>query len=660
MIKKNILFIMLTAGLVFTQSIKVTDFSITYPSEKHFTIIVKAKAADIKVGSYAIKTKAAVEASLNIPGFTIQKDGFAKPSLLDIENLGDIDNGKYDEDKSDGVFKRTFSIDNWKPGMYSFIIRAHNRPAQGAYISDEKNFTIEIDKNGNVVSNNNLSVKAIEKKETSSLIKGIKIIEKKLDFPAKKSFRVTIKAEGDALKTFNVRFKEPFDLDASVPDGFERIETGYVFPQKIDRPALGDADNGAYDEDKTVGVYVRTFSVEGWPAGEYFMQCAAHNRPSDSKSEALIAEIRDICFVIDKNGSIKEFVIKKKENVKGEKIIIYKKEGIYACFPSLTKTENSDILITSFQTKIVRNHIDNQGGSKKMISCDKGKTWSETSSNIINPKLSTKSGKIVTFSAVGWVYEPEVNKEKLEKEGRIVRNVREGTIGYLSPDCKARISIDNGNTWEEKIIKAPDYVSGLMNLNDYSYVTTKNGVRLRVIYGKRIDGKRYEPFFIRTSDEGKTFTVYPMLNASPEVTGFGESVLINTDDGRILCVMRTDPDGFLYQSFSDDEGTTWSAPQKTPMFGHPPNLVNLGNGKIICSYGYRITPMGIRACISYDNGKTWDIDNEYILRSDGANRGMDLGYPLTVLLSDGSLFTIYYINPEDNITHIAANKWRLK
>ena len=35
----------------------------------------------------------------------------------------------------------------------------------------------------------------------------------------------------------------------------------------------------------------------------------------------------------------------------------------------------------------------------------------------------------------------------------------------------------------------------------------------------------------------------------------------------------------------------------------------------------------------------------------------DLGYPKTVELSDGSLFTVYYFTLGDGVTHVAATKW---
>ena len=74
------------------------------------------------------------------------------------------------------------------------------------------------------------------------------------------------------------------------------------------------------------------------------------------------------------------------------------------------------------------------------------------------------------------------------------------------------------------------------------------------------------------------------------------------------------------------------------------------------------------ARLSHDGCETWEIDNEIVLRDDGlttqgsvAGKGAssDLGYPRTVELSDGSLYTVYYFTLGTSVTHVAATKWTL-
>ena len=62
--------------------------------------------------------------------------------------------------------------------------------------------------------------------------------------------------------------------------------------------------------------------------------------------------------------------------------------------------------------------------------------------------------------------------------------------------------------------------------------------------------------------------------------------------------------------------------------------------------------------VSYDLGRSWE--EEYVLcNAKNPDQG-DLGYPTTVELSDGSLFTMYYQRYEDDAKcSMLYTKWRL-
>jgi hypothetical protein len=100
-----------------------------------------------------------------------------------------------------------------------------------------------------------------------------------------------------------------------------------------------------------------------------------------------------------------------------------------------------------------------------------------------------------------------------------------------------------------------------------------------------------------------------------------------------------DPRCRLWECYSDDNGRTWSIPHVTPLWGFPPHLMLLSDGRVLCSYGYRREPFGQRACVSED-GLTWDVRDEVILRDDAPNG--DLGYPASLELEPGRILTVYY------------------
>ena len=182
---------------------------------------------------------------------------------------------------------------------------------------------------------------------------------------------------------------------------------------------------------------------------------------------------------------------------------------------------------------------------------------------------------------------------------------------------------------------------------------------MAAVYGRPMDSGNGEVYMLRSEDQGETWSFIRMQAEVPAEIGLNESWLAETDDGRILIMMRSQPVGLMWQSFSDDVGKHWSAPEETPIWGYPPHLLTLPDGDILCTYGYRRAPMGVRACLSRDGGRTWDMDSEFIIRGDGMHRSSDLGYPSSTVLSNGSIFTVYYITLEDKVTHVAGTRWVL-
>ncbi|MCX6909083.1 MAG: exo-alpha-sialidase [Verrucomicrobia bacterium] len=342
-------------------------------------------------------------------------------------------------------------------------------------------------------------------------------------------------------------------------------------------------------------------------------------------------------------------------------IVVYKKPEVYACFPGLMRLPDG-ALFTSFGTRVRRSHIDGTGGGAAYCSRDGGRTWQPTQKGVTNPLFLRRDGGMTYATAYGWREVPAERAAEFRAQGLTVRDVRPGVVAYLSG---AYSFLRRGS--EEKGKRTPVATpagSSLMNYNTAALCVTRTGVRLNAIYGRLKDGSRSTSFVLRSADDGETWELVtiakPMTDAKEGEVGFDETAIAELPDGRVMAMMRPDPDrhGYLYQSVSDDGGKTWSRPVKTPMWGYPAQLLALRDGRLLCSYGYRRAPMGIRACLSRNGGRTWDIAREFVLRADGKRNGSDLGYPLTTELEDGMLLTIYYFTCGDGITHIAATRWK--
>jgi hypothetical protein len=208
-------------------------------------------------------------------------------------------------------------------------------------------------------------------------------------------------------------------------------------------------------------------------------------------------------------------------------------------------------------------------------------------------------------------------------------------------------STDHGRTWEEPI--AIDISPFKMGFSPRAIVELPNGELLLPLSDETLEP--VPDYVLRSKDGGKTWGDLAIM-AKDERVGFYEPALLALPSGKVVAMLRTHEAGdyHLYQCDSYDNGYTWSVPKQTPMWGLPADMLRLQDGRILCVYGYRQAPYGIRACLSSDDGATWDIKHEGILRDDFPNR--NLGYPTSVQMEDGTIFTTYYGEDSDGVTCI--------
>ena len=112
----------------------------------------------------------------------------------------------------------------------------------------------------------------------------------------------------------------------------------------------------------------------------------------------------------------------------------------------------------------------------------------------------------------------------------------------------------------------------------------------------------------------------------------------------------------IFQTESKDNGKTWTKPKQIleQQGGAPAHLFRHSSGMLVCTYGYRQTPFGIKVMFSKDEGKTWDTDNDLYIN----HVSDDIGYPSTIELKDGGLLTVFYARTaEDKPCTIVQQKW---
>ncbi len=148
-----------------------------------------------------------------------------------------------------------------------------------------------------------------------------------------------------------------------------------------------------------------------------------------------------------------------------------------------------------------------------------------------------------------------------------------------------------------------------------------------------------------SADQGDTWAQIGEVRGPPAGDSphgaFNENHVLELSPGRLLVVFRTEF-GYLHQSNSEDGGHTWSDLKPMPVWGCPPHLIGLSSGPILCVYGHRRDPYGIRGVVSYDDGQTWDHEN--IITIYEFDQPWDIGYPVSLEVTPGHILTAYYCN----------------
>lgn len=170
-----------------------------------------------------------------------------------------------------------------------------------------------------------------------------------------------------------------------------------------------------------------------------------------------------------------------------------------------------------------------------------------------------------------------------------------------------------------------------------------------------------------SKDYGKTWTMYSKVDLPelPPEYSYSEPYVIQLSDGSFLAGIRSEKSGIIGTSYSiwtmkSNDGKNWTTAQRIPsVVGAPAHFLELSNGAVLLTYSYRVGTRGVRGCLSYDGGVTWDTE-EFEISNNTSTKNNDLGYPSTVELADGTLITVYY-QPygDDYPSSLLYTKWKL-
>lgn len=344
---------------------------------------------------------------------------------------------------------------------------------------------------------------------------------------------------------------------------------------------------------------------------------------------------------------------------------IYRDEKLYCAFPDVVKLQNNDLLVSFREAprrkiKIIT-HLDPESKAVLLRSRDGGATWGDRmviykdADGIQDPSIMQMRDGTILSNFFKWRFARE--KESL---GDLEPKCDVSKYGFLGTPWPAIVgtfvthSLDGGKTWATPVEVGTGKHKALSTSSPP--LECQCGQLLLPVY-TNLEGREGQGSWVaRSKDAGKTWPeMIPVAADTERKIAFEEPALVQVRSGKIICMMRASFGGgdYLRQSESFNEGETWTPFWKTPIIGHPPHLLQLHDGRLLCTYGYRHQPFGIRACLSNDEGEIWNIEHEIVIRSDG--RGGDLGYPSSIELEPGTILTVYYFHDETEARFIAGS-----
>ncbi len=293
-------------------------------------------------------------------------------------------------------------------------------------------------------------------------------------------------------------------------------------------------------------------------------------------------------------------------------------------------------------------HLGREGRMEAIRSTDGGMTWSQ-------PYLIADSDDDDRNAAFGVSKEGTLvllyhRQHNYDAEGNYQGGTRSASGIPIS--IMATRSLDGGLSWEEPSALSIDSLPTGSPFG--KIVSLADGTLVAPVYNfhawggaqskERIDNA----YVVRSKDDGRTWGDVSLIASNKN-----ETALIALPNGDLLAVLRgSDSPQGLHSARSADGGRTWSAPvQVTQPRQHPADLIRLSNGDILFVYGNRNPPYRIEGLISRDGGHTW---LDLLLTFSGhlygytreETRATDLGYPSSVVGTDGQGITMYYYNPD--------------
>ncbi|MXO67095.1 sialidase family protein [Altericroceibacterium endophyticum] len=355
----------------------------------------------------------------------------------------------------------------------------------------------------------------------------------------------------------------------------------------------------------------------------------------------------------------------KPEKARGaEHFVVYRNDREFAAWPfycGLWQVQDGSILAgfkrvpSDYGRPDAVDHTNltrNMGEIVVIRSADGGRTWDQDS---IVPIFDMRIREVSDFpggARADWSDLPA-----LDFTSRDTLIMGGGIPALFAPNAQGwmRASTDGGRTWRPHTLLPMDDFASISLPGSSMYSVRGDGTMLLGVHTNAEGAQGPRPI-IYASQNGRDFhylgSMIPFEPRNPYYPGgspfaaaphfYPRPVVLK--DGRVIASLRYQRDA-RYDIWTEiheslDGGRTWRWLSRVNDWGAPGDLVPMADGRVVCVYGFRNMPSGIRYRVSEDGGASWG--REMILRDDGGS--WDLGYPRVIEIAPGRLLTTYYIN----------------
>lgn len=363
---------------------------------------------------------------------------------------------------------------------------------------------------------------------------------------------------------------------------------------------------------------------------------------------------------------------------------IYRDEE-YVAFPWMAKLPDGKIICAFRHAKERQKqygratHVDPTAKIGYIISNDGGKTFEQEFNTILDGKRSEQDPCITVLSdgrIIASYFEWELVPIGMGGLKWGFKNFKQyGRSLHDKYDCfhigiAYSISDDNGKTWKHYPTIRTEGLPICSGVRG-DIIELSNGDLIMPFYGCLNLGEYNRSGLLISNDRGESWRHLSVMALDEKCEKhFLEPNIFRTKAGKIVGLFRTQSDykkpgvAFdetylnLHISVSEDDGATFSQVQEIDncWISSPVHALQLQNGNVLLSYGYRKPPYGIRVRICNSELTNIGETEEIILRDDAPNA--DLGYPHAIQLENGEILVAYYISDPDGIRTIAITRLR--